>query len=98
LRQHNIVDENNVIPPDSTVTDPNWTQTWSLDYYEVPSSGNARKLSNESSADRAIIAYLPSLNSDNTLTAPPMFVTDVHSKYYAVAVCRRNDNQTILWA
>ena len=98
LRQHNIVDENNVIPPDSTVTDPDWTQTWSLDYYEVPSSGNARKLSNESSADRAIIAYLPSLNSDNTLTAPPMFVTDVHSKYYAVAVCRRNDNQTILWA
>ena len=68
-------------------------QTWSLVYFD----NQGKELSTLDAVDTAaIMNYMPSLNSDNTIMPAPMYYQYDNNKFYVpVAICRVDGN--IVW-
>lgn len=68
-------------------------QTWSLVYFD----NQGKELSTLDAADTAaIMNYMPSLNSDNTIMPAPMYYQYDNNKFYVpVAICKVDGN--IVW-
>lgn len=84
-------DNGNIIFKENVLVDK---QTWSLVYYD--NQGN--KLDEDGDDYETILAYMPKLNSDNTLMPASMYYQyDDNTKFYIpVAICK-DEYENILW-